>query len=569
MSCIISCCYKKDCFFIAHCIVILVLFSSCSSIRLISNSNGYDYNTNRNELLIKEQPDWLNKGMYQETLPDGNYFYVVGSYLGNIKEVNADKADIAESKAVIDAKTQVAGYLFSEVAANSADIITEENQAKEITVNGKTKSVSRGESYDSMYIDSYIKSAASFSGLVLNDRFFNLIEDTKKNKRYYNYWCRFRISEENLKKAQEEIEEKKNLASDERTYFAQLKTECLYTIRLLQNTDFLEQEDQFKSLYFELVSLNSELRNLTYFGKQDLADANRRDYESLVKHVAEILDEYDPSDIQKQQYLFKIRTLEQALQEKSGEAENLGAEIIALKNNYTGLVQNLEENIAQKTQEIETTQQLMENLRLAMSTEQNTTHQNRENEAVQDLVDSLREEIADLQKTGIRLISTNIYAVYPGKPEFTFSRAGFSLTSGAVTNREFISFLTMTGNPDYSLAEDGLDKSVSCSFLDGAAYCNWLSRLYSLPEFYSIQDGAVQCNNNGGYRLPFEEELEEVSSAKFRFDSELAGSSVWSCTSSGTPGSLYSITADTGEIQRQESAVDGSFACLIITKNND
>lgn len=599
------------------------LLASCATTRLVSNSNGYDYNTNRDESLIKKQPDWLNKGMYQEILPDGNYYYVVGSYLGSTKEPNADKADIAESKAVIDAKTKVAGYLFSEVTTSSSDVVSETNQIKEITVNGKTSSVSTGEAYDSLYVDSYIKSAASFSGLVLNDRFFNLIEDTKENKRYYNYWCRFRISEENLAKAREEIEEKKSLFADERMYFAQLKNDCHYTIRLLQNTDFVNQEDQFKSLYYELVSLNSELRNLTYYSKQDLADQERKDYDNLIKRIAEILDEYDPSDMQKQQYLFRIRTLEQALQEKSGEAENLGAEITSLKNDYTGVVQNLEENIAQKNQEIEVAQQLVNTLRQEIATERATALQTRENEAVQqladslrqeiaanreataqtrentaiqqlaaalrqefrkeqtesprnqkddavqELVDSLREEIEDLQKNGIHLVSTNVFAVYPGKPEFTFSGEGFSLSSSAVTNREFVSYLTMTGTPDYSLAEEGLDNPVPRSFLDCVEYCNWLSRLYSLPEFYSVKNGAVQCNNNGGYRLPFEGELAEAASAGFSFPPEFAGLSLWSCTPSGTAGTLYRIENGTGEIRRYQTPAEGILACLVITRSKD
>lgn len=572
------------------------LLASCATTRLVSNSNGYDYNTNRDESLIKEQPDWLNKGMYQETLPDGNYYYVVGSYLGSTKEPNADKADIAESKAVIDAKAKVAGYLFSEVTTNLSSILSGENQIKEITVNGKTSSLSTGEAYDSLYVDSYIKSAASFSGLVLNDRFFNLIEDTKENKRYYNYWCRFIISEENLAKAREEIEEKKSLFADERMYFAQLKNDCLYTIRLLQNTDFVNQEDQFKSLYYELVSLNSELRNLTYYSKQDLADQERKDYDNLIKRIAEILDEYDPSDMQKQQYLFRIRTLEQALQEKSGEAENLGAEITSLKNDYTGVVQNLEENIAQKKQEIETAQRLVDNLRQEIATEREIALQTRENTAiqqlaaalrqefkkeqtesaqnqkdiaVQELVDSLREEIADLQKSGIHLVSTNVFAVYPGKPEFSFSGEGFSLSGGAVTNREFISYLTMTGNPDYSLAEEGLESPVSRSFLDCLEYCNWLSRLYSLPEFYTVKNGTVQCNNNGGYRLPFEAELAEAASAGFSFSPEFAGFSLWSCTPSGTAGVLYQIETGSGEIRRYQTPAEGILACFVITRSND
>ena len=287
------------------------------------------------------------------------------------------------------------------------------------------------------------------------------------------------------------------------------------------------------------------------------------------------------------------------------------------------IIAAVEENIAQKNQEIEVAQQLVNTLRQEIATERATALQTRENEAVQqladslrqeiaanreataqtrentaiqqlaaalrqefrkeqtesprnqkddavqELVDSLREEIEDLQKNGIHLVSTNVFAVYPGKPEFTFSGEGFSLSSSAVTNREFVSYLTMTGTPDYSLAEEGLDNPVPRSFLDCVEYCNWLSRLYSLPEFYSVKNGAVQCNNNGGYRLPFEGELAEAASAGFSFPPEFAGLSLWSCTPSGTAGTLYRIETGTGEIRRSQTPAEDILACFVITRSKD
>ena len=132
----------------------------------------------------------------------------------------------------------------------------------------------------------------------------------------------------------------------------------------------------------------------------------------------------------------------------------------------------------------------------------------------------LTKRIAELQKSGIHLVSSNVFAVYPSKPEFTFSNDGVSFCAQAVTNREFISYLTLTGSPDYSRAEDGLDSPAAVSFFDSIRYCNWLSRLYGLPEFYTIEGETVRCNGNSGYRLPFDEEFSAAHQQGFSLFSE-------------------------------------------------
>lgn len=535
---------NKFCHFTLPVVVIAgtFCFFSCATTRIISNSNGYDYNTNPEISLIKEKPDWLNKGMYQETLLDGNYYYVVGSYIGNTKKPNADKADVAESEAAKDAKVKLAEFLSSDVTTRSSSMMSGENRVKEMAFNGKNSTLSQGEYYDSLYTDTYVESTASFSGLALNDRFFSLFEDTEENKRYYNYWCRFRISEKDLKKAQEEMKNKKDLTSLEIARYNDLKSSTLRTIQFLKDCNFMDNEEQFKSLYFELVNNSSELRGLDYFNKLDLGSEEKKDYDGLIKQISEILEEYDPTDIQKQQYLYRIRTLEKALQERDIQIGRLDNDVISLKSDHNNVLTLMERQIAEKEAE---------------------------NTAIRGLINNLEQNISELQKKGIHLVSTNVFAVYPGKPEFTFSGEGFSLSSSAVTNREFVSYLTMTGTPDYSLAEEGLDNSVSRSFLDCVEYCNWLSRLYSLPEFYTVKNGTVQCNNNGGYRLPFEDELAEAASAGFRFSPEFAGLSLWSCTPSGTAGPLYRIETGTGEIRRSQTPSEDILACFIITRSKD
>lgn len=532
----------KFCRFVLPVIVITETFCffSCVTTRLISNENGYDYSTNRDESL-KKRPEWISKGMYEEILPDGKYYFVTGIYRGSGNDPDSD-VEYARKKADSDARKQVSNFLKSEVKTSSSEVVTERNIYTDVSKNGHTNSMSKGEAFDSTYVETYINSSASFSGLRDAGQYYECMEDVKKGRKYYNYWARYRISDKDLKKAQEEIENKKNLSTLERDRFKSVKSVALITMQYLKNCNFLENEEQFKSLYFELVNYSAELRGLDYFNKLDLESEEKKEYDELIKQITEILEEYNPTDIQKQQYLYRIRTLEKALQERDIQIGRLDNDVISLKSDHNNVLTLMERQIAEKEAE---------------------------NTAIRGLVNNLEQNISELQKNGIHLVSTNVFAVYPGKPEFTFSGEGFSLSGGAVTNREFISYLTMTGNPDYSLAEEGLESPISRSFLDCVEYCNWLSRLYSLPEFYSVKNGAVQCNNNGGYRLPFEGELAEAASAGFRFSPEFAGLSLWSCTLSGTAGALYRIETGTGEIRRYQTPAEGILACLVITRSKD
>lgn len=535
---------NKFCHFTLPVVVIAgtFCFFSCATTRIISNSNGYDYTANRDDSL-KKRPSWVSSenGMYEELLPDGLYHYVIGSYRGTSMDP-PDDVEYARKKADSDARRQISTFLQSEVKTNSAEIVRERNMYTDVSKNGQTNSMSKGEAFDSTYVETYINSSASFSGLRDAGQYHECMEDVKKNRRYYNYWARYRISDNDLKKAQEEIENKKNLSTLERDRFKSVKSVALITMQYLKNCNFLENEEQFKSLYFELVNYSSELRGLEYFNKLDLESEEKKDYDGLIKQISEILEEYNPTDIQKQQYLYRIRTLEKALQERDIQIGQLDNDVISLKSDHENVLTLMERQIAEKEAE---------------------------NTAIRGLINNLEQNISELQKKGIHLVSTNVFAVYPGKPEFTFSGEGFSLSSSAVTNREFVSYLTMTGTPDYSLAEEGLDNSVSRSFLDCVEYCNWLSRLYSLPEFYTVKNGTVQCNNNGGYRLPFEDELAEAASAGFRFSPEFAGLSLWSCTPSGTAGPLYRIETGTGEIRRSQTPSEDILACFIITRSKN
>ena len=97
---------NKFCRFALSVIVVAGTFGffSCVTTRLISNENGYDYSTNRDESL-KKRPEWISKGMYEEILPDGKYYFVTGIYRGSGKDPDGD-VEYARKKADSDARRQ-------------------------------------------------------------------------------------------------------------------------------------------------------------------------------------------------------------------------------------------------------------------------------------------------------------------------------------------------------------------------------------------------------------------------------------------------------------------------------
>lgn len=507
-----------------------LLFASCATTRLVSNSEGYDYKTNSNAQL-KRQSEWI-KIPKEEKLAEGVVFHFVGQYLATENDSDGGRIEAVRTKAAADARSQVSEYLISEIKTTVHDRVKETNVLEKTEVNGTAQSARHTEAQDELYIESYFKSSSSFSGLIRRDEFYECHEVAKTGKQYYKCWVHYTISRNDIEKAKADIERKESVSAKERRLFARLKKQCADATRLLKNTDFLQNESEYKSFYFELCELNSTLKGLSYYSSLDLADDERREYSALLEKNAAILDEYDPTDIQKQTYLYVIRQQEAALQEQSSEIEHLKSEINGLKNDKDGIITALERKIALKEQEAE---------------------------ATQNLADTLTMKIAELQKSGIHLVSTNVFAVYPSKPEFAFSYGGVSFSTQAVTNREFISYLTLTGSPDYSLAEDGLDNPTSVSFIDSVRYCNWLSRLYGLPEFYTIEGGTVHCNGNSGYRLPFEEELSAARQQGFSLVTENEGDSCfWGSAGSAERSDSIAILCyfDSHKAYFQETAND-------------
>lgn len=239
-----------------------------------------------------------------------------------------------------------------------------------------------------------------------------------------------------------------------------------------------------------------------------------------------------------------IRTKSAELEQKSDYIQKLESDISFLKQEKSGIVKEFENQLSLKNEKIELT-----------------------NNLIKEFQTEIYDEISELQKQGIRLVSTNIFAVYPTKPELKISENGFQYCVNAVTNREWISFLTMKGKPDYSKAENGLDEPVqNLSFYDAAFYCNWLSRLYGLPEFYSIEEGKITFNNNSGYRLPFNIEINEIQNEEI-FSNSSETFSYWT-----NDFCMYSCKSGKLQILSEEipiSMVKEKLAGLIILRSSN
>ena len=467
---------------------------SCeTTTRLISNFSGYDYKNQPNQNL-KVQPEWVTKTPPEEDTPDGKIYHFIGSYSAAENEANNSSVEFARTKAVQDARIQVSEFLNSKIKFTVQDVVQETGVSSDENINGKKTSIENRKSKDELYIESYFKSSSSFGGLIRRGEFWECYETQKKNdsKTFYKSWVHYTMSQKDIDKAKLELERKEKISEKEKRAFEDYSSRSTYVIKLIQNTNFLEKEEEYKNLYFELCEINSFLKGLTYYNTLDLADEERRKYETCLETIKKALDEFDPTDVQKQQFLYVIRTQSAELGQKSTRIQKLESDISFFKQEKSRIIKDFENQLFLKDEKNELINRL-----------------------IKDFKTGIHDEISDIQKQGIHLVSTNIFAVYPAKPELKHSETGFQYCTNAVTNREWISFLTMTGNLDYSKAENGLDSPVqNLSFYDAVSYCNWLSRLYGLPEFYSIEEDKIAFNNNSGYRLPSNIEINEIRNKK-------------------------------------------------------
>ena len=101
---------------------------------------------------------------------------------------------------------------------------------------------------------------------------------------------------------------------------------------------------------------------------------------------------------------------------------------------------------------------------------------------------------------------------------------------------------------------------------DAVSYCNWLSRLYGLPEFYSIEEDKIAFNNNSGYRLPSNIEINEIWNKKI-FSNSSETFSYWT-------NDFYVCFCRSGKLQIHSEQISSSMqkeklAGVIIVRSSD
>lgn len=474
----------------------ILCLTSCQTLtsRMVENSQQYHYKNNQKTDLTKK-PEWITKTPDDENTTTGKIFHFIGKCTTKPSLQNCDNLDFVRNKAVEDARNQVSQYLKSEVKSISKDKVKESKESKSISRNSKDTLVVKQEISDEVYVESYIKSSSSFGGLTRKEEYWEKYETKlgSKPKNFYNVYIHYTINEKDIKKALAEIEKRESINEKEKKLFNEIKTNSGYLIKLLKGINFVESENEFKSYYFELCEMSSSLKGLTYYNTLDLSNDERRNFENIKAAITKALEEYDPTDIQKQYYLSQIRLQGQEIEKKKRDIEFLETEIKELTNNKDSVIKTLNEQVLLLQKQIETTTATLD-----------------------EYTENISSEIEKLQENGIHLISTNIFAVYPNKPSFNIIGENFLLSDIPVTNKDYVSYLTLSGHPNYSKAELGLDSPVFfVSLYDCVSYCNWLSRLYGLPEYYSIRDGVITKNNNIGYRLPQKSEIDFAISKKF------------------------------------------------------
>ena len=535
-------------------IIFYVLVSiSCTTLtsRMVENSQDYHYKNNQKNDLMK-RPEWIKKIPDNEDTPSGKIFHFIGAYSTTAFTLNCDNLDFVRNKAVEDARNQVSQYLKSEVKSVLKDKIIEKNQSKLVSQNKKENSILKQESTDEIYVESYIKSSSSFSGLTRKEEYWEKFETrfNRKPKNFYNVYIHYTINENDIKKALIEIEKKEDINEKEKSLFLNIQNSSEYLIKLLNKTDFMSAEDDFKSFYFELCELNSSLKGLTYYSSLDLSNEERRNYENLKEKISKSLQEYDPTDIQKQSYLSQIRLQEKEIEEMQKQINSLELEIMELTDDKDSVIKSLNEKVLLLKQQIETT-----------------------TATLNDYTANISNEIEKLQENGVHLISTNIFAVYPNKPYFNFNNNDFFISNSPVTNRDYISYLTLTGRTDYAKAELGLDNpAFFISLYDCIYYCNWLSRLYNLPEYYSVKNGIIMEKNNTGYRLPNKTEIEIALSNDSTFADSLGNINLWTneiLESEKTVVCNINVSAKKISTQKISLSESNAMIAFIIARSSD
>jgi hypothetical protein len=138
--------------------------------------------------------------------------------------------------------------------------------------------------------------------------------------------------------------------------------------------------------------------------------------------------------------------------------------------------------------------------------------------------------------------------------------------SGLISNGEYLAFLDSADKPDlFHRNRSPGTAAVHVSWLDAAAYCNWLSVHSGLDPYYTITGNAVQVNaGKNGYRLPAKEEIAAGMHQKIVSEAKLADMGVLGADSNRA----YCFNPSAKDLR----PIDGSFPAgnigFMVVKND-
>ncbi|MDR1149899.1 MAG: SUMF1/EgtB/PvdO family nonheme iron enzyme [Spirochaetaceae bacterium] len=453
-----------------------LLLYACQTEKLIlvSNSEHFDYKDpstigNRDNI-----PPWVNTANYKAPAADGN-FYAVGvsdkpPFNGRLRLSEQE----ASAEAVSDAQRKIAEHIRTEIKS-LLDSSTRDTVAV-TQEKGRTKV--KQESRDELIMNVAASSSAVLNGLVSEAVFWEKYEKVGKDgavREYYTYYVRVRIPETEIAKERERLAKIQDFEAEQLENFDMLRKEYVSVKENLSRIDYQGNEAFYNAQFQKLLAISAMLQNMKF------ADANsqpHREQAELLKTAENDIAGFDPQDRQKQ----LVRTLQ-------GTVVTLRSEIDRLKNDHGGTVREKEFEIQLRDQKIASLQGQLDN-------------------ALQDL----KTEINNLHSRGVTFVSQYTLFAYPPRPnERLVALDGNSvyIASAPVSNREFSAFLTAANGNNVSIDPSALESpAVSVSWIQAAAYCNWLSRLYGYGEYYAVSGETVSVNGRGdGYRLPARNEI--------------------------------------------------------------
>jgi hypothetical protein len=452
-----------------------IFLYACQTEKLILVANSAEFNYQDPATIDNQnkRPPWVAADYRHPA--DGNFYAVGISNREPFANLLRWSFEEASEEATSDAQKNVAEYiqvgLTSLLSRNTQDTLAVEQ------VEGRTEVKQEGR-------DDFVTSIVASSSVVLRglnseaffwERYERLGKDGALRE-YYTYYVLVRIPEAEIVEERDRIAKIQDFDAEQIKNFDMLRQQYDSVQENLRRLNYQGNETFYNEEYHKLISIVTMIKNMSFSGSN--LQPQREQQGELLQTAESDIARFDPQDKQKQ----IVRSLEDRI-------VYLNSQIDRLKNDYGGVVKEKEFEIQLKDQKIALLQDQLEN-----------TLQN------------LRTEINNLHSRGITFVSQYTLFGYPPRPHerlVVSEENSVYIASVQVSNRDYSAFLTATNGNNISINTSALESPVvNVSWIQAAAYCNWLSRLYGYGEYYTINDGRIHLNERGnGYRLPTRNEI--------------------------------------------------------------